>query len=394
MWKLSESRRRFYSERAIPEENFWKTLFRQSDRRDVLDDERFKEYLNWIPNRANCPELELAMERLIDIAPVAWKATMRNIFVAREFREDANASAWSFRSSGVVELNYGFTTAAMIYTTLFCCFYDAMVVAHNYLVDDADDLEVLEMLLDEAHRGAFEPILIAEQSRVAWAEHNRVYPAHPALLELPYGRETSQYHSLVEAVEEFTIGHEVCHHMLGHTAESTRVSPIARVVEHWMERAGVRHYLEQLNPSQVQEIQADVGAFLLLSGELGDGVTRSGVYRSIGGSIIAITALAHISENWASADQADTHPDYITRYDILYRVAKELGMNVSIGEVGDHPAGFLLQLSGFISMVLQTWLAHVDEEIKRPNFLNIFSKLMEKNVELEEELRSLGLRPG
>ena len=69
-------------------------------------------------------------------------------------------------------------------------------------------------------------------------------------------------------------------------------------------------------------------------------------------------------------------------------------MKLSIGEVGDHPAGFLLQLSGFISMVLQTWLSHADENTKRPHFLNIFSKLMEKNVELEAELRSLGLWPG
>ncbi|MEU2778838.1 hypothetical protein ABZ646_39755 [Streptomyces sp. NPDC007162] len=392
MWKLQNSRHWFYVDCGRPEENFWKTLFEQAGRRDLVSAKKYEEFLAWKPTNSNCPELQQVAEDLISLAPVEWQATMRNVFVARAFKGDANAEASSFRGAGVIELNYGLTSTAMIYSTLFCHFYASLRSAATEVDFSDAEQEITDMIIEELERSAFEPILIAESSVSSWASEGNVYAVHPLFFELPAGRMDSEYHDLVTATEMFVVGHEFAHHMLGHTEEHFRHAAKAkRIVGRWISDIGAAEIMNSLNEDQRAEVEADVTAFLLLSGELSEKRTRGRIYRAIGGSMLALISLAHVNGHWVSQDDKATHPDFLTRYEVLARLIKYMTMPMPIGEGternphGDHPIGFLIQFRGFTSAFLQAMASRFGGEVEMPNFLSIFSWMIDLEAEFKEE---------
>lgn len=195
MWKLDGSRSRFYIDCGRPQENFWKTLFEQAGRQDLIDDPKYAEFLEWKPESSNCPELQSVATELVGLAPVEWRATMKNIFVARAFKGDANAEASSFRSAGIVEINHGLTMASMIYSTLFCHFYASVKTAATQVNFSDEDEEITQMIVDELERSAFEPILIADQSVGRWGvERTSTRPTLCSLSCLPGERIMNTIH--------------------------------------------------------------------------------------------------------------------------------------------------------------------------------------------------------
>ncbi|MFI6855971.1 hypothetical protein [Streptomyces sp. NPDC050416] len=389
MWNLQESRRRFYSEQQSKEVNYWVSLFESEGKGELLQGEEFNEFREWRPTRSNCPELEGMMDDLIHVAPLAWKATLRNIFAARVADGEANASAWSSRQSGVVEINQGFTNAAIVYATLFSQFFDAM---HTIVTDvdlGMDDDEVLWWILEEIDRGAVDPVLLAEEAASVWRQQRSVIVAHKALTDVPKHRVDS-YRISIAAAEEFVLAHEISHHLLGHTDEFFKHSvSVSREMASWIERSGIRDLWSSLNQSQRSELEADVAAFLLMSGELGGDLQRGQIYKAISGSMLSLIALSHISGHWHSEDASGTHPDFITRYAAIAAIVHEMSREIPMGAHDDHPEGFLLQFRGFISLVLQCWSSRRIEEVKRPHFLNVFSWILDESASLEEKLRRL-----
>lgn len=387
MWRLDKSRKQFFVDCGNPEENFWKTLFEQSGHQNLLEGDKYSEFLSWNPHRSNCPELDIATKNLLESAPVEWMATMRNIFVARSFKGDVNAEASSFRGAGIIELNYGFTLAAMIYSTLFSHFYDAIRAAGKEVDWNYDDTAVTEMIVEELERAAFEPIEVTDREVQAWAVNRHVKATHPLQIELPKKRTQGEHHNLVLAIEEFVIGHEYCHHMLGHTDSAFRHAQAARgAVADWLDRIGWSDFASALNEDQVEELEADVGSFLLLSGVLSGNVSRSRIYRAVGGSMLGLVALSHANDTWLSG--GESHPDFLTRYEVMYRLIKELVMDMPIGVSDGHPMGFLIQIRGFISAILQTRASNSGGDFKKPNFLNVFSWMIDQEVEFKKELKS------
>ncbi|WP_406321286.1 hypothetical protein [Streptomyces sp. NBC_01637] len=372
-----------------PEENFWKTLFEQAGHQELIADDKYTDFLEWKPDRSNCPELDAATTNLIQIAPIERKATMRNIFVARAFKGDANAEASSFKGAGIIEINYGLSVAAMIYCTLFSQFYDSIQTA-GYEIDwNDDDHETTLLIVEEIERSAFEPIAVTDQAIHVWAAERHVYATHSLHSDLPRRRKESDYFNLVLTVEEFVVGHEYCHHMLGHTDPSFRHSLDAKkTVRDWLQRINADGITSGLNENQRQELEADVGAFLLVAGMLSGSGTRTLMYRAVGGSMLALIAMAHVSESWVSG--GDNHPDYLLRYEVMSRLIKEATMGMPLGEIGDHPLGYLIQFRGFISAVLQTWASKAGLDIKAPNFLNIFSWMIDLGNEFREEFERGG----
>ncbi|MFD8393068.1 hypothetical protein ACFV2N_28665 [Streptomyces sp. NPDC059680] len=396
MWDLKKSRSQFYVDCGRPEENFWKTLFEQAGRQDLINDEQYEEFLSWQPVNSNCPELQQVAKELTALAPIEWRATMKNIFVARAFKGDANAEASSFRSAGIIELNYGLTTAAMIYSTLFCHFYESIRSAATEVdFGDAEE-EITQMIVDELERSAFEPILVADSSISNWATEKQVYAAHPLLIELPKRRKTSDYHRLVTATEMFVVAHEFAHHMLGHSDQNFRhAEKSKKIVSSYLSHMRAEDILGTLNDSQQEEIEADVASFLLLSGIISNQSTRSRIYRAVGGSMLALISLAHVNGDWISNDKESSHPDFLTRYEVLARLIKHVTMPMPLGEGTqghprkDHPIGFLIQFRGFTSAFLQAMASRFGGEVQMPNFLNIFSWMIDLEAEFKEEHRIL-----
>ncbi|MGA5405783.1 hypothetical protein ACPCSC_00765 [Streptomyces lavendulocolor] len=387
MWKLTESRRQFFAGCRRPEENFWKTLFEQAGRQSLIGHPKYADFLSWKPTHSNCPELENATRNLIEIAPMEWKATMRNIFVARAFKGEANAQASAFRSAGIIELNYGLTVAAMIYSTLFSQFYDAIRTTAMG-VDWADeDVATTQMILEEIERSAFDPISAADDAVQTWAAERHVRATSPLHVELPPARQVADHSNLVLAVEEFVVGHEYCHHMLGHTDSSFRhARTIKQRVKQLLSEIESSSAMEELNDAQWQELEADIGALLLLSGSLSGKSERWQIYRAVGGSMLALVSLAHVMESWI--DGGEQHPNFLVRYEVMCKAITKLTRGVPIGSRTDHPVGFLIQFRGFISAVLQTWASRVGEDIEAPKFLNIFSWMIDLQVEFTEDFEA------
>ncbi|MEU6454077.1 hypothetical protein [Streptomyces sp. NPDC047065] len=369
--------------------NYWVALFTAEGKADLISGKEFQEFREWKPTRANCPELEGMLDNLISVAPATWKATLRNIFAARVINGEANATAWSSRQSGVVEINQGFTNAAIVYATLFSEFFDAM----RTIVTDVDlgmkDAQILDWVLEEIDRGVVDPVLLVDEAASAWRKQKAVIVAHGVLTEVPKRRMES-YKVSIAAAEEFVLAHEISHHLLGHTDEQFKHSvAVAQEVDAWMDRANVRELWSALNSSQRSELEADIAAFLLISGELGGNLHRGDLYKAISGSMLSLVSLSHISGNWKSEDPDATHPDFLARYTAIAALVCEISKGMPIGLHGDHPEGFLLQFRGFISLALQCWSSAHVEEVKRPHFLNIFSWVLDEAVSLEEKLQNL-----
>ncbi|WP_435285309.1 hypothetical protein [Streptomyces bacillaris] len=154
----------------------------------------------------------------------------------------------------------------------------------------------------------------------------------------------------------------------------------------WLDRIGWSDFASALNEDQVEELEADVGSFLLLSGVLSGNVSRSRIYRAVGGSMLGLVALSHANDTWLSG--GESHPDFLTRYEVMYRLIKELVMDMPIGVSDGHPMGFLIQIRGFISAILQTRASNSGGDFKKPNFLNVFSWMIDQEVEFKKELKS------
>ncbi|MFF4285987.1 hypothetical protein ACFY0R_11765 [Streptomyces sp. NPDC001633] len=395
MISLEQSRKSFHEVRGLPVQNFWKTVFQAQGRDDILGTPKFQNYLNWTPNRSNCPELEVLMEDLTESIPEEWRARGRRIFTGRNLRGEANAEAWQSGEIGVIELNYGFTSAAMIYMVLYSKYFEMIHTLGTEVDFSDDDEEIIRMVLEEIEKGGFEPILIAEEERKTWTANGRVFPAHRLLREIPDSRSEESYHESVRAIEEFAIAHEYAHHLLGHTNdEYPRSRYINRKLDTEMAKLGVDLSSYDVNEAQVDELRADSLALLMTSGRLMDQVSAPSIYRSMAGAIIGLTVLAHINETWVVSNAPDeTHPDFITRYEVATALLKEMSRSMPIGQEGGHPFGFLAQLSGFVSLILDRWLTSHDDGHSPANILGLASWLFERSAEIHEELNQLKAVP-
>ncbi|MFC8763561.1 hypothetical protein ACFUAG_23010 [Streptomyces sp. NPDC057193] len=396
MIKLEQSRKTFHEVRNLPLQNFWKTVFQVQGRPEVLGNPRFREYFSWIPNRSNCPELEEIMGGLTESIPGEWKARGRNIFAGRSLRTQANAEAWQSGEVGVIELYYGFTSASMIYMVLYSKYFEMISTLGSVMMDytEDDDEEIVMMLLEEIGNGGFEPILIANEERKRWQAEG-VFPAHQLLRELPDSRDEESYHQGVRSIEEFALAHEYAHHLLGHTNDEY---PRSRYINGRLDRElaelGIDLTAYDINSIQVDELRADALALLIMSGKLVSAPTRSSVYRTMSGAIIGLTVLAHIHDAWMVSSQPnETHPDFLTRYDVVTKLLRGMSKDIPVGPHEDHPLDFMSHLSGFVTLIIDRWLASEVAGHKEINVLGLTSWLFERRAEVIEELEDLRTSP-
>ncbi|MCX5582091.1 hypothetical protein [Streptomyces erythrochromogenes] len=369
-------------------------MFEAQGRKDVLSDPSFAEYFAWEPHRSNCPDLESLLEGLICALPEEWKARARRLFAGRNLHGHANAEAWRSGEVGVIEINYGITSAAMIYSVLYYKYFE-MVRTLGAEVDFVDDdEEVLMMILEEVGDSGFTPILIADGEKGSWRANRRIFAGHELLRELPASASYDAYHELVRSIEEFVLAHELAHHLLGHTSDPyPRASQNLTHFKKIKDKYGILPPDETLNPEQKDEMEADTLALLVMSGALTGEITSGRIYRAAGGSVIALTALAHIDDSWvASNEPGQTHPDFITRYANAVDLVKKISKETPVGVEGGHPVGFLAQLSGFVSLILDRWLSKNMPQHTPVNVLSLSYWLFEAAVALEAELKELGIQ--
>jgi hypothetical protein len=396
MINLEQSCKSFHEVRRIPVQNFWKTYFEYLDRQDILNDSRFSEYFSWKPNRSNCPDIEVLFQGLIDSTPEPWRTRGKRIFAGRNFHGDANAEAWRSGEVGVIEINFGITSAAMIYGVLYSKYFEMIQTLATEVDFDDDDHETLMMILEEVGLEGFSPILIADREKSSWLSQRNVFPAHRLLKELPTSRDQNSYHELVRSIEEFILAHELAHHLLGHPDDPyPRSAENNKYLERVMRKHGISPPKGDLNAGQREELQADTLALLMMTGALTDEATPARIYRATAGSIIGLTAMAHINDTWVTPSGSDeTHPDFITRYETATGIINQVSEDIPRGPEGGHPKGFISQLSGFVSLILDRWLSKTLKDHQPANILNLAAWLFERAREMEGEIPAASKNSG
>jgi hypothetical protein len=332
------------------------------------------------------------MEDLTESIPEEWRARGRRIFAGRNLRTQANAEAWQSGEVGIIELNYGLTTASMIYMVLYCKYFEMISTLGTTMLDyiEDDDDEVMMMLLEEIGDGGFEPILVANSERKAWQSHG-VFPAHQLLRELPASRDEDSYHEGVRSIEQFALAHEYAHHLLGHTDdEYPRSRYINGRLDQELAKLGIDLASYEVNKNQLDELRADALALLMMSGKLIQNPTAPTICRTMSGAIIGLTVFAHIYESWVnSSDSTETHPDFLTRYDAAAKLLTGMSKSIPIGPRNDHPLDFLSHLSGFVTLIIDRWLSSEVEGHDPINVLGLTSWIFERRAHVLEELEEI-----
>lgn len=190
------------------------------------------------------------------------------------------------------------------------------------------------------------------------------------------------------ACEEFSVAHEMAHHLLWHTTSRTGKSKARAVVDEALNDADILGRIHgRLSSSQIQELHADILAFLMVAGAIDQRAPLSGFYRALAGSLISHIALADITGSWIQHKDDASHPDFIARFEAIAALTEWLTQSRPRGPIGDHPLGFLAQLAGFGGFALNAWLHRtLPDKVRRVDILDITSHVLKLAQAAEEKI--------
>ncbi|MET7820046.1 hypothetical protein [Micromonospora zamorensis] len=354
MTTLKNSRGKFFHVHKMPPDlNFWLHFLQHAGRESDLDPALVRRARDWRPERSNCPRLSFLLEDLIAAIPAEWRALATNLFAGRVLQGDVNAAAWTERKAGILEINvqYSFTLSA--YAAAYDEFFHHLRDFSREVMRDADTAQELSASINKRF---LEPWGQLENARKTWIDRRLVATRNPVRRRLTLGREDLQ-EDMVDAAESFVIAHELAHHLLGHTVSRRDKKRAKVIVDQTVEKLGLYPAMAALNTSQREELQADLLGYLIVAQAVEREPTFSDLYRAVAGSSLALITLAHVTQEWVESDSAGTHPGFVTRFAVLQSLTESFTVDSEAGEIGDHPLGFLAQLSTFAAVALSSWMS-------------------------------------
>lgn len=385
MAQLRHSRKRFFHENGMPNDrSFWHYAMEQAGFLDYLPKSFSQRHRHWTHERSNCPELASTVEEMIESLPAEWLSRARNIFFGRVMDGEANATAWSHKQAGMVSIGVQFTFAVEGYVTAFDEYVSASRNLINVLGDptltNVDD-KALESHIDAAVRALEKrfdrPWEHLAESYSAWTDRRLVASWNVNLLKIAEPRR-NVIDEAVNTCEQFVVAHELGHHLLGHTNSSLPRNVKARkVLDQVLKNPDLFNHLRRMNLDQVQEAHADILAFLIVAHAIDRVPTFAHMYRAVMGSVIALTALTHLSGAWTEDDPRATHPNFIDRIAMIEILTRIYSAGQPRGHVGDHPLDLLAQLQTFVSIAAQDWYAKkMPHEYRQARLLDAVAKFL------------------
>ncbi|MGW5557921.1 hypothetical protein ACWER9_11925 [Micromonospora sp. NPDC003944] len=388
MATLKNSRGKFFHVHKMPPDlNFWIYFFEKAGTTAALDPNLVRRAKLWRPERSNCPRLSFLLEDLIDAVPGEWRALAANLFAGRVLQGDVNAAAWTERKAGILEINiqYSFTLSA--YAAAYDEFFHHL---KNFYFDILKDTSKAEELSASINRSFAIPWGELDSARKAWLDRRLVTTGNPVQLRLSAGRESLQ-EDMVDAAESFVIAHELAHHLLGHTVSRRDKRRAKLIVDQTVERLGLFDSIAAFNNSQREELHADLLAFLIVARAIERQPNFSDLYRAVAGSSLALITLAHVADEWVESDSAGTHPGFVTRFALIRSLTDAFSADAPPGEIGDHPMGFLAQLSTFAGVALSTWLSRRFPDEKPATIEQAMTHLIHLMNKVYDRAGSIGL---
>lgn len=394
MWNLAKSRRAFLADqRQQGDRSFWFYAFTAMGLTEVLEADRYQDTLWWEPRRANCPEIEGVLENLIDDAPEHWKALLRNVFVGRTLTGDPNAEAWNRGRVGVVEISLQFTNILTDYINAFDQFFFALrSILKEIDLSAPDAQQRVDDLNDAAHLGVWESL---DAAQAQMADLTRLVGSVAVDLGLHPDRAPDEHAVAVSACERWVIGHEIAHHLLGHTAHADRHD--AKATRQYLMRilheAGADDVLENLGESARQEVHADCLGLLISARAVDRDPDVRSLYGAVAGSFLSLLAVTHARDDWLHEPDS-THPPIWARLSVLGIMIRHITAGLPPEEIERgrhaHPIGFLIQMEVFAAGAIRHWLHKVlPEEFAEAGLLEMAAKAIDEEAEFAEQFPEL-----
>lgn len=246
--------------------------------------------------------VEMLMKDLISSSSAALRERLSRMFVAKLDDYEANAAAlWAEGAyeGDLIFFNVGLSDACFQYATVYCEFA-RLFGAHSFEASQ-ENREIEVMLAEHVLQ------LAAAQDR--WSRLGKVRLARRDVINSTLEIE-KQAAGLVMCACKFILGHEVSHHILGHTEAD--MYPLA-FIEDLPERCKYWNRTEQA--SHQQEFQADASALTmtLQSPCSGAKAERQREFEAVMGCLLTFTVLGQLVGNVRGI--SSSHPSVSSRFD-------------------------------------------------------------------------------
>ena len=368
---LRKSRGKFFNKyRMPPDRNFWLYYFELLGKLDEIPDEHKRLLADWRPERSNCPEITVMMNDFINRIPTAWRDIAREIFVGRVPAGEIQATAWTEKHAGLIEMNIQFTWVLSAYVDTYDEFYFAMRDLVDEVSRNGSDpaVEALAMTLQSR---LLDPWDRLDEKKLAWRDPRLIESGTLALVQTSRpGREEARM-NLVNACEAYILAHELAHHLLGHLVKDRGKARAREVVSEYLRDEELWRTYSALNKSQKEEFEADILAFLLVANGAGRSAEQGYMYRAVLSSAMTQIALAHVNERWVYDEPDATHPHFFQRFSVIQRLTEILSIEMSRGSLGDHPMSALGQVETFSAVALHHWRVQVDSEVSSAGIYDV-----------------------
>lgn len=324
--------------------------------------------LEYEPSQSNDFLLEEGLQRLAARAPAPLVTQIHGVFAVRTRTQDLNAEAWCHANRGrLVAVHSGTRSALMAFalvqrkTTAFIQGLQADGTFESIgAVVSAAQTQMALLAQDPVVQGVFglrqqwsqQGHLGLEESEIAWLSANDEQVDGGSAMSM-----------LTELGEWFIIGHELAHHLLGHTWEKAGIWPhcshdAISLLETWRAKLGLPAHVDI--DSRTQELDADLLGFLLLSGVLKDGPDYPTWYGALFGALLAFPVMELLvgaageptADMLGAYGEEDDYPPIGERVEQIATVARAFpGPPPSDGS--HAPEGLVIQMLLFRDLLLR-----------------------------------------
>ncbi|WP_392543918.1 hypothetical protein [Oryzobacter telluris] len=368
MWRLKNSRGLFLNSNNMAQDrSIWSYVAAElagaattQEARNAIDEytarPEWRLLSDFAPNRSNCPIVERNAVSLHGKLPSRWSALADNIFYGVTLDGLPNAEAHNQRFAAIVSVSLQFIWMIESYVLA----YDAMLYsfrehARAYERGDVPTYHQEELVNS---REAWRRL---ERAAEGWRDEFKIDPGDQSIHLYVPGREAADIDEAVQSVVTFTLGHELAHHILGHTSKnSERRAKEARAMLLCELSETSRAFIESYPANQQKELLCDAMAFKIVAGSFSDGTTGERDYKSAYNAIIggcfSLLALAHVGEHWIEQRSGETHPSFQVRWQSLLLIAFETWEGWQRDRSGGHPLDLTHQLRMFVDSAFTNWL--------------------------------------
>ena len=372
MWNLQASKNAFSGRNGfMSDRNFWWYVLKRQNALHLFSDDDLQKVLDWRPERSNCPEFEEEIIEMLGDVSAEVRNFLGGIFVGRTYSGDLNAEARQIDGSAWVAISLQYTSAVGAYIAAYDRYINILIRRQS-----GEPLPELEIM------NVFELISL---SRESWADEKKFAGAHQQLLSGPKERGPEFYGPFVLDAEIFVIGHELAHHLLGHTNKSAMRLRAQDEISELLEAQQLTSFVNNRPDSQSNELLSDVLG-LKLASTLRSRTPTDAAYRTIIASICALLAEADVKHHWF-LPKDDVYPSTTDRISLLLALMPAMFSTVLSKGNHDSARNLVCQMAGFATACLQASLyTRAPEDYRAPTWEQVAIATSEGSIVLATTL--------